>query len=170
MPIMEIALLSFFPALMAFAAVSDLLSMTISNRVSLLLAAGFPVFAYAAGLPPEMIGIHLLVGLGALVLGFALFAFGWIGGGDAKLVAATAVWLGWGNVFDYLLLSSVFGGMLTLFILYARSYMLPHRLASVAWIARLHDRATGVPYGIALAAAALIVYPQITLWHAALAG
>ncbi len=170
MSLMEIALLGFFPAVMAAAAVSDLISMTISNRISLLLLAGFPLMAYAAGLPLETIGWHLLAGLAMLAIGFFFFAMGWIGGGDAKLMAATAVWLGWSHLLDYALLASFLGGGLTLAIVFARRYALPLRLNQIDWIARLHDKNNGVPYGIALAAAALILYPNIQLWQAALAG
>jgi prepilin peptidase CpaA len=170
MSLMEIALLGFFPALMAVAAVSDLISMTISNRISLLLLAGFPVLAYAAGLPLETIGWHFLAGLAMLAVGFFFFAMGWIGGGDAKLMAATAVWFGWLHLIEYAMLASVLGGGLTLLIVMGRRYALPLRLNDVGWIARLHDKRNGVPYGIALAAAALILYPNIQLWQAALAG
>src|SRR5690348_14857479 len=83
-----------FPALMAFAASSDLLTMTISNRISLILAGGFLVLAVSIGMPLTEIGMHIAAGFAVLAVAFACFAFGWIGGGDAKLAAATALWLG----------------------------------------------------------------------------
>lgn len=104
--------------------------------------------------------------LAVLVVTFALFAFGWIGGGDAKLAAATALWMGWENLADYLLISTFIGGVLTLLILYARKWPLPTSLLRQNWIARLHDKATGVPYGIALAAAGLALFPQTHFWVA----
>jgi prepilin peptidase CpaA len=91
---------------------------------------------------------------------FVFFARGWIGGGDAKLAAATALWFGFGHLLDYLLYASIFGGVLTLALLQFRNLPLPAVLTRQAWIKRLHDRAGGVPYGIALAAAALAVYPK----------
>jgi len=168
MPLNEIILLGFFPAMMAYAAVSDLISMTISNRLSLLLVAGFPVFAWFVGLPVAEIGWHLLAGGLMLLIGFALFSRGWIGGGDAKLMAATAVWLGWSNCFEYAVVASSLGGALTLGIIALRRYPLPGAFARVDWVARLHAPQNGVPYGIALAAAGLIVYPQIAVWQRAL--
>ncbi|MFX5734403.1 prepilin peptidase, partial [Acinetobacter baumannii] len=81
----ELAILLVFPAMMAFAAASDLFTMTISNRVSLILIAGFVVLALVTGMSWEVIGMHALAGLAVLVITFAFFAFGWIGGGDAKL-------------------------------------------------------------------------------------
>src|SRR2546423_15682661 len=81
-----------FPALMAFAASSDLLTMTISNRVSLLLVGGFFVLAVWSGMPLADIGMHVAAALAVLVVTFTFFARGWIGGGDAKLPAPTAPW------------------------------------------------------------------------------
>jgi len=155
-----------FPALMAFAAASDLLTMTIPNRLVLGLVAAFFVVALVAGLPLEAMGWH--VGAGALVLAvtFSMFAAGWIGGGDAKLAAATVLWLGFELTLPYLVYAGLLGGVLTLSLLAVRRYALPGALMRVTWIERLHDRKTGVPYGIALAAAALLVYPQSALFAA----
>src|SRR4030088_3628311 len=85
--------LMLFPALMAFAASSDLLTMTISNRVSLILAGGFFALAVFGGMSTTEILLHLGAGGVVLLLAFGFFARGWIGGGDAKLAAATALWL-----------------------------------------------------------------------------
>jgi prepilin peptidase CpaA len=59
----------------------------------------------------------------------------------------------------YLLFASLLGGALTLSLLAVRRWPLPLQLKQVLWIDRLHDSKTGVPYGIALAAAGLLVYP-----------
>jgi prepilin peptidase CpaA len=163
---LEAVTLVLFPSLMAFAASTDLLTMTISNRVSLGLVAGFVLVAGTAGLPLDLVALHLSCGLAMLALTFSLFSFGWIGGGDAKLAAATAVWLGWTNVLDYGLIASVLGGGLTLGILYLRKMPMPAWAMARAWIARLHDQRNGVPYGIALAVAGLLVYPQTQIWRA----
>ena len=100
------------------------------------------------------------------MLTFALFAFNWIGGGDAKLAAATAVWLGWTHLFEYGLEASVLGAALTLGILMVRKRELPPLLASRAWAIRLHEAGNGVPYGIALAIAGLVLYPDTAIWTA----
>ena len=101
--ILDIARLLLFPAVMAFAAASDLLTMTISNRVSLVLCAGFFILALASGMGAADMLSH--AGAGALVLGlaFGCFAMGWIGGGDAKIAAAAALWFGFGHLMNYLL-------------------------------------------------------------------
>jgi prepilin peptidase CpaA len=158
-----------FPALMAFAASSDLLTMTISNRISLALVAGFFVLALIIGMNPTAVLTH--VGAGALVLAvaFIFFALGWIGGGDAKLAAATALWLGFDLLLPYLLYASLFGGALTLILLQLRCLPLPKLLAAQPWAARLHSKDCGIPYGIALAASALVVYPD-TVWMRAITG
>jgi prepilin peptidase CpaA len=159
--------LTLFPAMMAFAASSDLLTMTIANRVSLVLIGGFVVLAVLCGMNGAEIASHFGAAAAVLVAAFTCFAFGWIGGGDAKLAAATALWLGFGHLFDYLVYASILGGALTLAIVQFRSLPMPHVLTGQEWAERLHRHGGGVPYGIALAAAALVVYPQ-TEWMTAL--
>jgi prepilin peptidase CpaA len=149
-----------FPTLMAFAASSDLLTMTISNKLSLALAGGFVLLVVVTGLGPAAIGMHLAAAALVLVVAFGLFTQGWIGGGDAKLAAAAALWFGFGHLLDFLVYASMLGGALTLVLIQFRKLPLPGPLARQKWIMRLHDKTGGVPYGIALAAAALIVYPQ----------
>ena len=155
--------LTLFPAMMAFAASSDLFTMTIANRVSLILIGGFGLLGVMTGMSATDMLLHVGAGASVLAVGFALFTFGWIGGGDAKLAAATALWFGFNHLFDYLIYSSILGGVLTLLLIQFRMLPLPHVLAGRDWIERLHRRGGGIPYGIALAAAALLVYPH-TEW------
>src|SRR5579864_5446597 len=103
-----------FPALMAFAASSDLLTMTISNKLSLALAGGFFLLVIVTGMGFAAVGMHLAAAALVLVAAFVMFAQGWIGGGDAKLAAATALWFGFGHLFDFLVYASLLGGALTL--------------------------------------------------------
>jgi len=161
-------LLGLFPAVMCFAAASDIVTMTISNRLSLLLAASFFVAAALIGMPIAQVGMHAVAGIAVLAITFGLFAAGWIGGGDAKLAAATALWLGLPLLLEYFLFASIFGGALTLLLLTARNWPLPSAVVGTPWIERLHARETGVPYGVALAAAGLVIYPQ-TIYMRALA-
>jgi prepilin peptidase CpaA len=161
--IIDLARMLLFPALMAFAASSDLFTMTISNRVSLLLVAGFVVLAALSGMDFHTMLSHVGAGLTVLVAAFACFAMGWVGGGDAKVAAGVALWFGFAHLLDYLLYASLFGGGLTLLLLQFRQWPLPRALGSQAWLLRLHDKETGIPYGIALAVGALVIYPQ-TEW------
>lgn len=153
-----------FPLLVAFAASSDLLTMRISNWIAVGLVGAFLVLALATGMPLQQIGMNVLCAVLVLVFTFAFFAFGWIGGGDAKLASAISLWLGFGVLFPFLIYASLLGGSLTLMLLTARHYPLPPQL-HYAWIERLHDRKSGVPYGIALAAAGLLVYPQTSIFQ-----
>jgi prepilin peptidase CpaA len=152
-----------FPALMAFAAASDLFSMTISNKVSLALVGCFVVVAFAIGMSPGEMGLHVGAAAIVLVVAFVFFAQGWIGGGDAKLAAAASLWFGFDHLLQYLVDAALLGGVLTLLMINFRLLPLPAALQRRAWIARLHEKGAGVPYGIALAAAALVVYPD-TIW------
>ena len=161
--ILDLARLLLFPALMAFAAASDLFTMTISNRISLLLLGGFVVLAVSGGMGLHDVGSHAGAGLTVLVVAFACFAFGWVGGGDAKLAACCGLWFGFAHLLDFLVYASLFGGALTLFLLQARQWPLPQALGGQPWLMKLHDKETGIPYGIALALGALMVYPE-TEW------
>lgn len=163
-----LGILVIFPFLMAYAAASDLLTMLIPNRISLALVAGFAVLACTGLMSVEEIGLHLGAAALVLTVTFGLFAFGVIGGGDAKLAAATALWLGFDGLVDYLLVASLLGGGLTLAILAARSHPLPQAAARLPFVLHLHDAKTGIPYGIALAGAALLVFPQTIVWARAL--
>jgi prepilin peptidase CpaA len=161
--ILDIARLLLFPALMAFAAASDLLTMTISNRVSLALVAGFLVLAVAGGMGLPDILSHIGAGAAVLAVAFSCFAMGWVGGGDAKVVSTVALWFGFAHLMNYLLYASVFGGALTLLLLQFRQWPLPYVLTGQAWLMKLHAKESGVPYGIALAIGALMIYPE-TEW------
>ena len=156
----DVIRLLLFPALMAFAASSDLLTMTISNRLSLALAGGFFLLMIVTGMSLHAAGMHVAAAAVVLVVAFLFFSQGWIGGGDAKLAAATALWFGFDHLLDYLIYASLFGGALTLAIIQFRKIPLPAMLARQGWILRLHETDAGIPYGIALAAAALAVYPK----------
>ena len=161
--VIEAAALLLFPATMAFAASSDLLTMTISNRITLTLLAGFFVLAVVTGMSQYEILSHIGAALAVLAATFVFFARGWIGGGDAKLASVTALWLGFDHLLDYALYASLLGGVLTLAMIRFRLMPLPKMLAGQEWIKRLHQLDGGVPYGIALAAAALLIYPE-TPW------
>ena len=161
--IIDIVRLMLFPSLMAFAAASDLFTMRISNRISLLLVAGFVVLAAAGGMSFNDILLHLGAGCTVLVLAFSCFAMGWMGGGDAKMAAAIALWFGFPHLLEFLIYASLFGGALTLLLLEFRRWPLPYMFVGQAWLLRLHHKETGIPYGIALALGALMVYPE-TPW------
>src|SRR5882724_3750908 len=165
--VVDLVRLILFPTIMAFAASSDLLTMTISNRVSIILVAGFLALALMSGMTAAEVLSHAGAGVLVLLVSFGFFTRGWIGGGDAKLAAATAMWLGFGYLLNYLVYASLLGGALTLLLIEFRLVPLPGLLAGQFWAQRLHRQGGDIPYGIALAGAALMVYPD-TPWMKAI--
>lgn len=166
--------LMFFPLAMAFAASSDLLTMRISNKLVLLLAAGFVVVALAVELPLQQFAMHVLCAFVVLVVSFTMFALRWIGGGDAKLAAATALWLGFmapsgeHTLVAYLAYTAIFGGLLTLAILLLRQVPLQGLFSGrpwLNWLSRLHDPKQGIPYGVAMAIAGLLTYSNTAIFE-----
>jgi prepilin peptidase CpaA len=156
----QIAILTVFPIAVIFAAAMDLFSMTIPNRISLVLIAGFFCLAPFSGLNLEQIGMHVLAGLLMLAITVGLFSLRFIGGGDAKLASAVALWFGFGDLLEYVFMATMIGGVLSVAFLLFRQVPLPYGWARAAWIQRLHAPRGGIPYGIALALAALITYNQ----------
>jgi prepilin peptidase CpaA len=168
MSVLEFAVFLCFPAALAMAAAMDLFTMTIPNRISLALIVTFAIAAPLSGLGLAAIGSHLAAGLLMLVIGFFMFARGWLGGGDAKLLAAASLWIGLDWLLPYLLYVTVAGGLLVIGLLLYRALSLPGFLYQQGWAVRLHQKTCGIPYGIALAAGGLFVYPK-TVWFTTLA-
>jgi len=160
---LEAAILIIFPLCMGIAAFSDLLTMTIPNRVSIILVASFIIIAPLAGMPVMQIGMHFAAALTIFAAVFALFAFNIMGGGDAKLLTAAALWFGWNDTLvAFLAQVSVFGGLLTLIVIILRS-----RTNSIlAYGLPIPDHilyATKVPYGVAIGIAGFILFPSSPL-------
>src|SRR5258707_14996297 len=164
--LLHLSILAFFPALMALSASMDLLTFTIPNRLCEVLAFGYLIVVLLLGVPAVDILLNISCALAILIVAFVMFNLGWIGGGDAKLAAATAAWLGWTAILDYGLAAALFGGLLTLVLLGARAAPLPAVFDRIKWLARLRNVNAGVPYGIALAAAGLMQYPNSSIWAA----
>lgn len=158
------------PALLIAAAGWDVASYTIPNFLQLGLISAFLVFALAAGMTIGSLGLHVAGGLFGLLIGFAFFALGYVGGGDAKLFACTALWFGLRDLADFGLVASVFGGLLTLGLLSFRKLPLPAMLGTQGWLMRLHDEKAGIPYGAALAAGAFAVLPYTDVFRLGVAG
>ena len=161
----QLLILAPFVALLVLAAGWELASYTIPNFIPLTVLLGFAVFAATAGFPAILYGTHALAAVIALITGFALFALGYIGGGDAKLFAAIAAWFGLHDLFQYVLVASMFGGALTLVLLAGRRVPLPAALASQSLSVRLHEPRGGIPYGVALAAGAVAFLPYTELFR-----
>ncbi len=159
----ELCVLLIFPFCLIFAGITDALSFTIPNRVSLILVAGFLLLVPFSGMSLETIGTHILVGFIALMIGFVFFAQGYLGGGDVKIIAASALWLGLEQVGSFLIFTALFGGVLSLMCLYLHKTPLPKVLQGQTWLVNMQCGEAAVPYGIAIGLAGLSVYPQ-THW------
>ena len=152
---LELVALGLFAGLLVFAACSDVATMTIPNWVSIVLAALFPVAALVNGMSFADIGLHLAFGAAVLIVGFILFQFGILGGGDVKLIAAAAVWTGFGAFGDFAMGTALVGGALALVLLITRARVKPGD-ARPAFVNRLLRPRGGVPYGVAIAAGGLV--------------
>jgi prepilin peptidase CpaA len=90
-----------------------------------------------------------------------MFAAGWIGGGDGKLFAVCALWLGWPAVLPFMLYTGLAGGALTIAILGLRSgWLAPAVAGGPAWLRKLGTTGGDLPYGVAIAVGALAAFPQ----------
>lgn len=160
-----------FPFCMVFAALSDMVSMTIANRVSILLVVSFAVIAPLTGMEWSTFGLHLAAGAAVLSVTFVLFAIGGMGGGDAKLLASTAVWMGFGPMLvEYLVYGSLIGGALTLAILMYRKSPVSWLTSHYLLLRNFANPREGIPYGIALGIAGLLVFPRTDLARWAIEG
>jgi prepilin peptidase CpaA len=161
-----LALTAVFPLLVIIAALKDLTTFTIPNWISIALVLAFYPVALAVGAPMGVIGLCTLVGVAGLLVGMVMFALNWIGGGDAKLLAAAALWIGWPAVLPFVLATAVAGGALALLLLQLRSAMLkPWMERGPAWVTRLATEGGDAPYGVAICVGALFTLPQSALLH-----
>lgn len=160
---LETILVFLFPFLVVYAAASDFFSMTIPNSITLALMAGFMVVATWTGMSWQDIGWHWVMFAIVLCVTFSLFAFGVIGGGDAKLAAGIALWMGWEHSLMYFILAALLGGLLTIAIVKIRNVPLPSWLLRQQWAATLYSADRGIPYGISMGIAGVMVYAQ-TQW------
>ena len=165
---MIIALFLFliFSICMAMAAYKDATSMKIPNWISLVLIAGFFVMTPFVWQSFAAFGEHLLVGLAFFIAGFAFFAFGWLGGGDAKLMAATALWWQWSDAPTYIVYTTIIGAVLGLFLLLGRKYV-PVSILTSSWAYQLFKEEKNMPYGLALAGGAMLTLPNSEIFKAA---
>lgn len=143
---------------MLYAATMDVLTMRIANVLSIGLVAAFLIVAPIAGMPMKQMLMHFGVGAVALLICMVLFQLRLLGGGDAKLLAAASLWVGYEQFAPFIVWVTVFGGLLAVLILAYRNSPAT-ALPLPDWAIRLHTAGTGIPYGVAITAGALMVYP-----------
>ena len=153
-----------FAALVLTGAVRDLISYTIPNWISFAILGLFPVAALAADVSLSTAGLHAAIGVGVLVAAMAMFAFRWIGGGDAKLFASAAFWMGWPAITDFMLWTALTGGVLAVVLMSMRRAPLrPIVLLGPPWLVKLSEPGGAAPYGVAIAVGALVALPKSPL-------
>lgn len=152
-----------FGLCMLMAAYKDLTSYTIPNVISLVLLGSFFALAPFMGLTWAEFGTHIAMFSGSLAVMMAMFAFGWIGGGDAKLFAATAIWWMPYDLLTYSLYTAMAGGALALVLVTSRTF-LPVRVQTAGWVHTLLRDEKKMPYGLALAFAAMITLPMSQIY------
>jgi len=150
-----------FPLTLIAAAVSDFKRLEIPNGLSVVLLMGFLVYSFASGIGLDRIGENLALGLAVLLVGAVLFRFGLLGGGDIKLLAAAAPWVGWSELPSFLLWVALWGGVLAAAILIVRRLKGGRAVSGPQWWQRLCSSDYGVPYGVSICAGGLTVWIDV---------
>jgi len=157
-------LLFIFPALVIIAGVHDFVTMKIPNWISVVLIGAFFPIAFLVGLPFQEILLSVGLAFGVLLAGFILFALRVIGGGDAKILAAASLWVGLSGMLHFLLYVALAGGVLSVALIVSRKWFPYLPVAGVPqWLSRLMEPEGDIPYGVAIATAAALVFPSTVL-------
>jgi prepilin peptidase CpaA len=151
------------PTLMILAAASDVTSYRIPNWLTALTALLFFPMALLTGMPLAEFGYHVLGGVILFVAGYALFSLGLFGGGDAKLMAAAGLWFGTSQTVSFLFMTVLAGGVLTVVVVLWSYLSLWSEMEGKFWSSQMNKLKPKVPYGFAIAAGAILAYPQ-TWW------
>ena len=134
--------------ILVVAAVIDVRTFRISNRLNLAVALLAPLYWWSVSLPlwPD-IAIQVAMAAGVFVLLAIAFWAGMMGGGDVKLAAALALWFSPASTVRFVVIMSIAGGVLTLVLLVA------HKLRS-------KQGRPEIPYGVAIAIGGLAILAQ----------
>ena len=151
---------SLLPLLMMVAGIGDFLTYRIPNWLTGIIALSFIPMVLLTGMSLELMLWHFGVGIGLLVIGFGFFAMGVIGGGDAKLMAAAGLWFGWPACLYFLAYTALAGGVLALALAVWAALQTDQEIRGNTWITRWKKLKLDIPYGIALAAGAILALPQ----------
>jgi prepilin peptidase CpaA len=138
---MLVTMLSFvFPVVMILAMVADFRTLEIPDRLSLALAAAYPLAALSAGSSRQTILWSFALGGLMLLAAIVMFALRIMGGGGGKLLTATALWTGQEQLVAFLLLTTLAGGILTIALLLYRHLPPASQLAGIAALRQLHKK------------------------------
>jgi prepilin peptidase CpaA len=155
--IVSSAVIAVFVGLLVAAALNDLCVYRIPNWLVIAIVALYPVFVISTELQIDWL-LALAGAAGAFAIGFALFSFGVMGGGDVKLISATALWAGPTHLIEFLFVTAIIGGLMSIIM------VTPARLAlaSAFDTIGLHRPreillANVLPYGVAIAFGGVVV-------------
>lgn len=162
--------LSAFPAALIIAAMNDLYEYKIPNWVSIVLFCSYFVAGVGLGAPPAQLMEGFLFACAALVVGFALFAGKVLGGGDAKLIAACAPWIGPSALVPFLINTAFAGGVFAIVLIMFRKTPALPVYVHAPWLLRLHQRPKDIPYAVAIAAGGLLSFSQTPFFQLAFGG
>jgi prepilin peptidase CpaA len=151
------------PFLVVVAGAHDFLTLRIPNWLNAVIALAFFPLAIATGLPAEAILWHCLTALVILTVGFGFFSGGYIGGGDVKLLAGAGLWFGWPDAGIFLVLTSLAGGVLALIYRLHGMISIEQEVRGIGWAKRWLNFKADLPYGVAIAAGAILAFPG-TWW------
>lgn len=163
-------LLSVFPAALLIGAANDIYEFKIPNWISIVLIAVYPATGLAVGASPHIMIEGALIGAAALAIGFALFTFKIVGGGDAKLLAATAPWLGLVSLGHFLFYTALAGLFLAIAMGTFRKLPVLPVYAHAPWLIRLHERKKDLPYAVAIAGGGLLSFSQTPYFQLVIGG
>lgn len=163
-------ILTIFCCLMVWAAISDIRFFILSNRLCLSVAILYPVFIaslYFSGYQITLGSIGWSIGISLLIFSFLVFLFarGYIGGGDVKLIPAIALWAGPSRILEFLLITTIFGGLVALLIIsfrYLKNYISLHKSSekinfSMSESAESEHEENNIPYGVGISIGGLYV-------------
>ena len=161
----NIATLVTFPVLAAYSVSTELLTPRGAGRAAMFVVCAFVFVALATGASWEHVAANVSCGLVVLMITFMVFCVGWMTSGDAKLVSATVVWLGWDHLAVFALAALVLALVISFALERWRASPLSPALASRDWVARLHAPGGQIPYGVAAAVAGVLLYPGAANWE-----
>jgi prepilin peptidase CpaA len=151
----------FFPLCLVIAMVTDFRRFEIPNLVCLALALSFLPVAYLADFSLPQIGWRLGIGALMFLVGLALFSMRLFGGGDGKLLAAASIWTGHEALPGFLFYVAIFGGLLAITVVLLRKTRLAETIPESSIWAKFLNRENGIPYGVAIGCAGLMIFPWL---------
>ena len=148
-----------FSGALFYAGFSDIRSLEIPNRISIIIAASFLPAALITSLPGSLVALHYGIGIGIFTVGAFLFSRGLVGGGDVKLLSAVCIWFPISILGKYLIAVALLGGLLGVVTIIARK--VPALNNTLPWLTDGKVSEQPIPYGVAIAIAAFMLFDKI---------